>query len=833
MLKRLFTLFVLLAVSLHAQSVRWEPGAGTLAFNQPSPLSLVFEQCDVDGPITLPEIPGLTVGSQPGRSENQAFTVINGKASRTRTVTYTFRVRPTERLNVTIPAFKIKTDKGDLTVSPASFSIGDATVGESSVPLDNIAQARISGPTASVWAGEVFPLTYTINAAKRYLYQLGSEPEWNPSPFTVEPWTNKPEQVDAIINNDPRVSLIYKARAYAKTPGTVTINPVSQLVNLATGTSGFTVFARPSIEQRILTAPSSTLTVKPLPAPAPAGFSGAVGKFTLNSQVVPANATVGEPITWTLTLDGTGNWPDITGLPPRSVSKDFTPITPQAKRANKDGALFDASITEDVVLIPKKSGIYTLPPVVFTIFNPATGAYENLTTQPVTITVGGTTSVSSASPSSGPTPSDLQLNLPPSTAAAAAAVPAALPRDPLAPSGTASAPVSARTLILGLLASIFVPLSVWFILALRRARQTDPARIHREAQARLAATLRQLAVDSQPSTLSSQLLQHWQRDSAILWNLPQAVPTPAHIADKTWATLWSEADRTLYGNAPLPADWTSRASTALKACRVPSFSAFQLFLPRNLLPVVLLTASLIVSTSSSLAADGRDAYAKADFPAAEKAWRETLATDSTNWAAHHNLALALIQQNRPGEAAGHALAAFVQQPQNPSVRWHLAYAYKTAGVTPPPVTQHSTLNAQLAALASPSRWQAALIVSAWLSAAAIALGIHSSYRRSACGLKLKLFPSTATALALVAIAVALAASVSLRTYGPLADARAVVVVTATSLRSIPTDLDTQKSTPLSLGAVATADKTFLGWTRLRFENGQTGWARTETLVSLW
>jgi len=29
------------------------------------------------------------------------------------------------------------------------------------------------------------------------------------------------------------------------------------------------------------------------------------------------------------------------------------------------------------------------------------------------------------------------------------------------------------------------------------------------------------------------------------------------------------------------------------------------------------------------------------------------------------------------------------------------------------------------------------------------------------------------------------------------------------------------------------DKTFLGWSRLVFDNGQTGWVRTDDLVSLW
>jgi hypothetical protein len=833
-----------LATTTHAQTVRWEPGSGTLAFNQLSELSLVFDQCEPEGPVSLPAVPGLTFNQPPARSESTSFSFINGNATRTRTVTLVYRVRPTERLRVTIPAFQVETNKGRQPVLSASFDIGDATVGQSNLSLDSISKARISAASSTVWTGEVFPINYSLDIARRYFYQLGGDPEWNSAPFTAEPW-GKPELIEAVVNDDPRVSIRYKTRAYAKAPGTAPLNSVSQLVNLATGSSGFGLFSRASLEQFALTAPPSTLTVKPLPSPAPAGFTGAVGQFTLDSKVVPAAATVGEPITWTLTLDGTGNWPDIAGLPSRPVSKDLTPITPQAKRINKNDSLFDASFTEDVVLIPTKPGTYTLGPVVFTVFNPATGAYENLSTKPVTIKVGGAPTTSSSSTGSagfpaGSDPSDPQLKLPPSTAAAAApAAVAALPRDPLPPSGTAFTPLSRPTLLISLLSAILCPLTVWFTLALRRARRTDPALDRREARIRLSTTLRALADSGQVAQASS-LLQSWRRDTVLLLRLPFAEPTSAHFNDPAWATLWSEADRTLYGNAPLPADWITRANAALAAKPVPAFNPFQLFLSRNLLP--LLALALLVPggrtavSAETLATDGALAYSKSDYPTAEKTWRDALASAPADWTAHHNLALALIQQNRPGEAAGHALAAFVQQPQNDSVRRTVAYAYKSAALTPPPVAQPSTLNAQLAALASPTRWQFLLILSAWLGAAATALTLYAAYQRRSPSVRSSFVirhSSFRRVLAILSILTALAAAFSLRTYGPLADARAVVVVTSSTLRSIPTDLDTQKTTPLSLGVIATADKTFLGWTRLRFPDGKTGWTRTETLVALW
>jgi hypothetical protein len=833
-----------LTVNLHAQTVRWELGAGTLALNQTSELSLIFEQCEPADTFKLPSVPGLSFVGQPNRSTASSYSVVNFKATSLKTITLTYQVRPNERRPIRIPTFQVDTDKGRQTVAAAEFETGDATVGQSNVSLDSIVQTRFSLPAGSVWAGEVFPLNYTLHSTRRYFYQLGSaEPEWSPAPLSVEPWS-KPEATETNVNNEQRLTITYNTRAYAKTPGSVALSPATQLVNLTTGApSGFGLFARQSLDQFSITSQPASLTVRPLPAPAPAGFTGAVGKFTLESKVVPATAGIGEPITWTLTLDGTGNWPDISGLPSRSVSKDFRLVQPQAKRTNKDNALFDASITEDIILIPTRAGSYTLGPVSVVVFNPSKGAYETLSSPAVTIQVADTPAAANGLPSApsaqaptgsaGPSNGE-RAKLPAERSAAPAA---AIPRDPLPPSGTSASPLATSSLLLGLVSAALLPLGFWLTLARRRARQTDPGRPLREAHDRLSSTLSQLADSSKLLAPSSKLparsaqLLAWQRDTAIIWKLAVAVPTPSHFTDTTWSTLWSEADRTLYGAADLPTDWIHRAQQALAARPAPAFSTWQLFIPRNLLPLLIL-AAVVLPSPESQAADARDAYAKADFAAAETAWTTQLKNAPTDWSAHHNLALALLQQNRANEAAGHALAAFVQQPQNASVNWHLGYAWKAAGVTPAALSPFLTdaPTATVARLASPTQWQAALLASAWLTAVALALRIFAAYHPSP-----KSWPSwLVRSLFAVSILLALAAGLSLKTYGPLSDAHAVVVVKPTTLRSIPTELDTpQKSTPLAVGVVASTDKTFLGWRRIAFTDGQTGWVRAETLVPLW
>ena len=122
-----------------------------------------------------------------------------------------------------------------------------------------------------------------------------------------------------------------------------------------------------------------------------------------------------------------------------------------------------------------------------------------------------------------------------------------------------------------------------------------------------------------------------------------------------------------------------------------------------------------------------------------------------------------------------------------------------------------------------------LPAAALLLAAALIVLLLQGYRRISPWGK----PAALTT-SLLAVLLAAAATLSLHTYGPLADPEAAFVWRASLLRSIPTDADTaQKTSPLSPGSLAVVEKTFLGWTKLGFPGGQTGWVRTEDLIRLY
>ncbi len=135
----------------------------------------------------------------------------------------------------------------------------------------------------------------------------------------------------------------------------------------------------------------------------------------------------------------------------------------------------------------------------------------------------------------------------------------------------------------------------------------------------------------------------------------------------------------------------------------------------------------------------------------------------------------------------------------------------------------------LARLQSPGGWQRIGILASALAAAALALLLGAAYRGRR---PWALVP----ALVLVAAALLLGAAclVGYRAYGITADTRAVVVWRAGTLRSIPTEADvSQKTTALAAGSTAIADKAFLGWIRLVFPNGETGWVPRDEAIFIW
>lgn len=164
--------------------------------------------------------------------------------------------------------------------------------------------------------------------------------------------------------------------------GEVTIGPVEVEVEL----SGSPFFPG---ERRALRTRPLKVQVKELPKEGrPEGFHKAnVGNFSLSASVDSREVNLNQPVTYSLTVRGTGNIQQI--RPPELSELDrFKRFDPTVDvRAPKKGKEVKGSKTFEYVLVPLASGELNIPALAFSFYDPEEGKYRTLRTDPEIIRV--------------------------------------------------------------------------------------------------------------------------------------------------------------------------------------------------------------------------------------------------------------------------------------------------------------------------------------------------------------------------------------------------------------------------------------------------------------
>lgn len=118
----------------------------------------------------------------------------------------------------------------------------------------------------------------------------------------------------------------------------------------------------------------------------PAGFTGAIGKFTISQPKLSAEeAEVGEPVTLTVSLRGTGNL-DSVPAPELPEGGDWTSYRPTSQ-VETDASGDAVTKTFTFTLVPKRDGRKGTPPLPFAYFDPDKGAFVDVSIPPVPVVV--------------------------------------------------------------------------------------------------------------------------------------------------------------------------------------------------------------------------------------------------------------------------------------------------------------------------------------------------------------------------------------------------------------------------------------------------------------
>jgi hypothetical protein len=146
---------------------------------------------------------------------------------------------------------------------------------------------------------------------------------------------------------------------------------------------------RSRYEPVTLSSDELAVHVRPLPSDPPPSFDGAVGTFSLDTQISNDSVEVGDAVDLTVRIEGTGNLATIS--PPLvEPPTDFETYEPSVQtEIDRSEAAVQGTKTFGYTIVPRSNGGYTLPPVTFSYFDPESERYETLQSPPIALHVTG------------------------------------------------------------------------------------------------------------------------------------------------------------------------------------------------------------------------------------------------------------------------------------------------------------------------------------------------------------------------------------------------------------------------------------------------------------
>lgn len=139
---------------------------------------------------------------------------------------------------------------------------------------------------------------------------------------------------------------------------------------------------------------SVTLNVNPIPETNDKAFTGAVGSYSMDIAFDKENVKRNEPVTLTLTLRGTGNI-RLLEAPEIKFPNSFDTYDPEIEDNINKGARISGSKTYEYLIVPRKSGNYTIPEIRFVYYNADKDEFVEIKKGPFRINVeGGSANIS-------------------------------------------------------------------------------------------------------------------------------------------------------------------------------------------------------------------------------------------------------------------------------------------------------------------------------------------------------------------------------------------------------------------------------------------------------
>lgn len=351
--------------------------------------------------LKVAEIEGCKLLYGPATSTMKSYQFVNGRQSSSSTVDYTYTYRAEKEGTYTIAPASITVDGKTLRTAAASVKIlppdsnSQQDDSYSSGHRDNSRQQEVR----DVSDKDVF-IRILLNKKQVYeqeavectmkLYTKLNVNAINAiTPPTFDGFLIEDVDLPANINDTEHINgqnyltaVLRKYIIFPQKSGKLTINSGKydiEVVQYETVSMGYFNTRRP-VAKTVHVAPGNLeINVSSLPDGAPAGFTGAVGRFAIQSAISTEQLRTNEAATLTLTIKGNGNIKYLKE-PVVDFPSEFEQYTPkQTIDTHVAGNNVAGSNTVEYTFVPQAVGEFDIPPVQFVYFDPNSKKYETLT----------------------------------------------------------------------------------------------------------------------------------------------------------------------------------------------------------------------------------------------------------------------------------------------------------------------------------------------------------------------------------------------------------------------------------------------------------------------
>lgn len=372
----------------------------------PVVLSVVIKELETYDPPVLPEIPDVRIRSRGAPSRESQTTVINGVVKNSNSLTYEFELVPSREGNFTIPALEVKADGKIQKTEPIQVIVSR---GET----DDLLFVDVKGSRGKLYVGENVHVNLQIwlrpfvdrrygklNEQSMFSCIDRNATQWGAFLDTLQEMARRGEspRVREEVRKDTKgQDRGYYVYEFGKTiradrEGLLPMGDVNIVVTYPTqlGRSSdlFAMGNLVMIGSRTLSGRAKVEPIRVLPIPTegrPAWYNGAVGQYKIRAEAKPTEVAVGDPITLTLTVNGTGELRELLA-PPLARLTDLTahfklPTDPLAGEVTGDGKKFAVSLRAT------SEAVTEIPPIPFAYFDPESEQFVTVRSAPVPLKV--------------------------------------------------------------------------------------------------------------------------------------------------------------------------------------------------------------------------------------------------------------------------------------------------------------------------------------------------------------------------------------------------------------------------------------------------------------